>query len=54
VRGGWQVWYDQQRFYRSADGVRWETLAAGSYVGSHPINFIEFGYAPAGTVCPTR
>ncbi|MFO0563158.1 MAG: hypothetical protein U0269_34370 [Polyangiales bacterium] len=54
VRGGWQVWYDQQRFYRSTDGIRWDTLAAGSYVGSHPINFIEFGYAPAGTVCPTR
>lgn len=54
VRGGWQVWYDQQRFYRSTDGIHWDTLAAGSYVGSHPINFIEFGYAPAGTVCPTR
>ncbi|MBL8682237.1 MAG: hypothetical protein JNK05_23925 [Myxococcales bacterium] len=54
VRGGWQVWYDQQRFYRSTDGIRWETLAAGTFVGSHPINFIEFGYAPAGTMCPTR
>lgn len=54
VRGGWQVWYDQQRFYRSNDGVNWDTLAAGSFVGSHPINFIQFGYAPAGTVCPAR
>lgn len=54
VRGGWQVWYDQQRFYRSTDGVNWDVLPSTSFVGSHPINWIEYGTAPAGTVCPTR
>ena len=42
VRGGWQVWYEQQRFYRSTDGVTWETLAPGAAPGGHPIRFITF------------
>lgn len=54
VRGGWQVWYDQQRFYRSTDGINWDVLPSTSFVGSHPINWIEYGTVPAGTVCPTR
>lgn len=49
VRGGWQEWYDRQRFYRSTDGVVWEELGAGSYTGSHPVRDITFGYLDA---CP--
>ncbi len=49
VRGGWQVWYENQEFYRSEDGVTWETLDASSYTGSHPIRDIHFGYVAA---CP--
>lgn len=54
VRGGWKKWYEEQRFYRSTDGLTWEELAEGSYVGSHPIRDIAFGWAPAGTVCPAQ
>lgn len=49
VRGGWQVWYDEQVFYRSTDGVVWEE--ADSYLGQHPIRFIEHGYLES---CPTE
>lgn len=49
VRGGWQVWYEDQEFYRSEDGVTWETLDAGSFTGSHPIRDIHFGRVAA---CP--
>ncbi|MBO6933822.1 MAG: hypothetical protein JJ863_02565 [Deltaproteobacteria bacterium] len=49
VRGGWQNWYENQEFYRSEDGVTWETLGDGSFTGSHPIRDIQFGRVPA---CP--
>ncbi len=52
VNGGWQQWYDKQRFYRSNDGVNWDELPAGSYVGSHPIQFISFGVAEKSADCP--
>ena len=52
VRGGWQVWYEQQRFYRSADGVVWDELDAGSYEQGHPITAIAFGEASRSAVCP--
>jgi len=48
---GWQVWYEKQRFFRSRDGVHWETLPATAFTGSHPINFISFGYVPASAGC---
>jgi hypothetical protein len=44
VRGGWQVWYERQEFYRSQDGVSWEILPAGSFTGGHPIRAIAHGY----------
>ncbi|MCA9683610.1 MAG: hypothetical protein KC457_15520, partial [Myxococcales bacterium] len=43
VREGWQIWYEQQDFYRSDDGVSWEVLPAGSFVGSHPITHVAYG-----------
>jgi len=53
VRGGWQVWYADQEFYRSADGVTWEVLASDAFVGSHPINHIAFGRVDAdASACP--
>jgi len=43
VRGGWRTWYEDQEFYRSEDGVTWETLPDGAFTGSHPIRDIHFG-----------
>ncbi len=47
--GGWGSWYDSQSLFRSEDGVNWELLEAGAYVGGHPIRDIEAGRLPA---CP--
>lgn len=52
VNGGWQTWYTSQRFYRSADGVIWDELASGSYVGSHPITHIVWGEGARPAACP--
>jgi hypothetical protein len=50
---GWMVWYEKQQFFRSADGVTWDVLDKSKFKGSHPINFIRFGYAEASTLgCP--
>src|SRR5690606_5681333 len=54
VRGGWQVWYGEQEFYRSDDGVSWTRLDPGSFVGGHPIRAIAFGRAAASALCPGR
>ena len=52
ARGGWQVWYDQQAFYRSTDGgVTWTVLSSGDFTGSHPIREITFGWADASVAC---
>jgi hypothetical protein len=52
VRGGWQVWYDQQEMYRSTDGITWETLAPSAFVGSHPLRAMAFGHASPSELCP--
>lgn len=53
VRGGWQVWYESQEFYRSDDGITWDVLQPGTFVGSHPVNHIAFGRVDAATsACP--
>jgi hypothetical protein len=42
---GWLVWYEEQQFYRSVDGVNWDVLEQGTaFTGSHPIYFFGFGY----------
>ena len=51
VRGGWQVWYDQQRFYRSSDGITWSTLDADDAPGGHPVRFMVFGYGKESAAC---
>lgn len=46
VRGGWDVWYDDQELYRSTDGgMSWEVLAEGTFQGGHPLGHIAFGIA---------
>ena len=52
TRAGWQVWYEKQRFYRSADGITWEVLPATAFVASHPITSILFGHARPSVECP--
>jgi hypothetical protein len=52
ANGGWQQWYASQRFFRSTDGVTWDELPAGAFVGSHPITHITWGEAPRPAACP--
>jgi len=51
ANAGWDVWYDQQQFFRSTDGVHWEALPMNAFTGSHPINFIRFGYLQPSQGC---
>ena len=51
---GWMVWYEKQKFFRSTDGKTWDVLPAGSFVGSHPIYFMSFGYVDPGAGCPAK
>ncbi|MCA9640182.1 MAG: hypothetical protein H6718_13940 [Polyangiaceae bacterium] len=54
VRGGWQVWYSKQEFYRSTDGINWTTLPSSAFNGGHPINFMTFGYGAPSSACPAQ
>ncbi len=54
VLGGWQVWYDKQRFYRSTDGVTWTVLPQSAFVPSHPITSLLAGWAAPSPECPLR
>ncbi len=49
VRGGWMVSYEDEVFYRSADGVTWER--AESFEGSHPVIHMTFGYVEESDAC---
>lgn len=49
--GGWDTWYAKQKFFRSDDGVTWQELSAGSFVGSHPITAMTFGWAMPSAAC---
>jgi hypothetical protein len=51
VRGGWNTWNDEQRFYRSTDGVRWEELPLEAARRSHPIGWIAWGEIDASIAC---
>ena len=51
VGGGWDTWYAKQKFFRSDDGVTWQELAAGSFVGSHPITAMTSGWAAPSAAC---
>lgn len=52
VRGGWQVWYEQQRFYRSTDGVIWDELPESAARRSHPITHLISARVQRSAVCP--
>lgn len=52
VRGGWNVWYDSQRFYRSTDGVIWDELPVSAYHAGHPVTGFVAGLAERSTACP--
>jgi hypothetical protein len=52
VRGGWQTWYEQQRFYRSTDGVVWDELPDPAYTKGHPMTQMVWGLARKSAVCP--
>lgn len=51
VNAGWQVWYEEQHFFRSTDGVHWDVLPKAAFNGSHPINFIRFGFVSPSAGC---
>jgi hypothetical protein len=44
---GWMQWYEKQSFYRSNDGITWESLPKTAFTGSHPIRGMAFGYVDA-------
>ena len=44
--------YDKQHFLRSTDGVTWTDLPTTSFVQSHPIFRVAFGYASPSSLCP--
>lgn len=56
VEGGWgeNFWYAGQEFFRSQDGINWESLPVGSYTGGHPVRTMTFGYVHASESCPAR
>ena len=49
-----RVWsgYEDQTFLRSEDGIAWEPLGEGAFVGGHPIFHIAFGWGEPSEVCP--
>lgn len=52
ANAGWMVWYEQQKFFRSEDGVNWEV--ADAFAGSHPIYFMAHGEVAPGAGCPAE
>lgn len=51
-KGGWQSEYANERIYRSADGLTWQTLPATAHAHSHPITHLVTGRLRASSVCP--
>ena len=49
---GWNLYYDNQQFYRSTDGINWELLASNKFTKSHPISRMTFGYVQPSAQCP--
>jgi hypothetical protein len=50
----WNGGYENQRFYRSDDGVTWETLAASAFAPGHPIKRFRAGIVDANQYCPGK
>lgn len=47
--GGWAEWYEDQVLYYSDDGITW--TEAETYVGSHPLRDMEFGWVKGLEAC---
>jgi hypothetical protein len=52
ARAQWQAWYGEMRWYRSSDGITWETLSPQASILSHPVRELTFGYADPSGLCP--
>ena len=52
--GGWTNWYDKQKFYRSADGLNWETLPTTAFKQGHPITHVTFAEMRPSAECPLK
>jgi hypothetical protein len=50
VHQSWDNYYEEQGFFVSTDGLTWQS--ATTFVGSHPVNFFEFGYVQPSSACP--
>jgi hypothetical protein len=50
VSGAWGATYENQRFYRSTDGVTW--TESTSFEGGHPIVDMAFGHVSPSSACP--
>lgn len=44
--------YDDQRAYRSVDGVHWEELSESAFVQGHAMRAMAFGYGQPSEYCP--
>ena len=51
-KGGWRSDYQDERVYRSADGVTWQTIPAANHGHSHAITHLVTGPLDAAGVCP--
>jgi hypothetical protein len=47
----WNGGYERQRFYRSEDGLAWQTLPSGAFRPGHPISAFAAGEVPANLYC---
>jgi hypothetical protein len=47
----WGRWYEQQKAYRSTDGINWTELNSTAFTGGHPIENIQFGMVNSA-ICP--
>lgn len=54
IKGGWSNWYDKQQFYRSADGLTWETLPSTAFKQGHPITHVAFAEMRPSAECPLK
>jgi hypothetical protein len=52
VNSQWNGGYENQRFWRSTDGITWEALASSAYAASHPILKIVSGVVKKNLYCP--
>jgi len=47
----WNGGYENQRFYRSEDGITWDTLPATAFAAGHPISRFAAGRVAANAYC---